>query len=151
MKKAIITIALMPLSAFAGTFTLDEGPYWQVQDSVTYLTACEGRITACDAPDGIYHIINLDTGERRENVPVLSAVVPTIKDIRTYEDTQTGYSGMAFGCDMGSLLAVACSAKTSNGLILPHSLSFSSSQYGDLASCSTNEPATITVSYNCQY
>ena len=45
------------------------GDWFQVQNATTYASICEGGVS-CEAPDGIYTVINLSSGERFENIVV---------------------------------------------------------------------------------
>lgn len=71
MRNPMLAAALLtPVIVNAGTIELEAGAYWQVQDASTYETLCEGVIANCDVVPGVYNVINLDSGERREGVVV---------------------------------------------------------------------------------
>lgn len=77
MHKLIsLAVALLPLAVNANSIPLDNSVYWQVQKAATYATVCEGYIDQCDAEAGIYNVINLTTGERREGVVVAETSNP---------------------------------------------------------------------------
>lgn len=76
MRTGLITIAitigflaLCHPNAYAAQIILEKDRYWQVQNAKTYRIVCEGNLSVCIAPSNTkYHIIDLGTGERKNNV-----------------------------------------------------------------------------------
>jgi len=77
--KSLLYIVLTAFSTAAqsGVISLDVNFYWQVQKFATHETVCEGFISTCVAPDGIYDVINLSTGERENGVRVTTLGEPS--------------------------------------------------------------------------
>jgi len=55
-----------------GAIRWDDTGWYQVQSTSDYATVCEGG-SFCEVADGTYHVINLSTGERWENLRVQTA------------------------------------------------------------------------------
>jgi len=61
------------------TINLPDDGWYQVQDSTTYASLCEGT-RECEVPKGQYIVINLTTGERFEPIDVTADTQPANND-----------------------------------------------------------------------
>lgn len=134
MRQALLAaVILIPIAAKAETIELDPDVYWQVQNSATYNTLCEGFVTQCEVNPGIYNIINLTSGERQQGVVVAPdnqqdqgrlEVVSKVCDWTELdwtpipeEDRPFSYSGALYcdvSCPAGKILVstIECSLET---------------------------------------
>lgn len=62
------------------TVLLPDDGWYQVQDSSSYESICEGQ-RSCTVPAGTYHVINLTSGQRFESI-VVGGQASTIADLR---------------------------------------------------------------------
>lgn len=81
MKRTLLALPLcfsVPITAFAqptvngNIINLPDDGWYQVQSAYDYSSVCEGLDT-CSVDPGLYHVINLSTEERFENIAVSGA------------------------------------------------------------------------------
>lgn len=156
----IAAIALLTQSAFAVEYTLPTGAWYQLQDTESYETACEGNGATCDVAPGRYQLINHDLPftdpdhKRIENVTTGSPNLeepsePELPAFYTLYIQNENAQEAGLSCTAGDrAIGSTCNAQNSDGEIIAHGITMNG--FPGTSICLANEPVDfLTAQLTC--
>lgn len=84
------------------TMVFPNDDWYQVQDSNSLVSICEGR-GSCQTGPGEFLVINLTTGERIQNIIVSDATAEVTREARTYDGTNNNRDNQNWGASLARL------------------------------------------------